>query len=284
MSGDIIFENLIDKINLSSNNINEYFKNSDLYNTNIYDILSKIPKYNIIIYILIIFLIFNFIGRLTIRLNEILIFLVCTVLIYILIKKDYTDFINFTGDKKLQLDYLHKLIFNNKEYDFSSSLNTIIKPPDSVHLSYLYLNPVIVQFYYDMRQQTRYNISSYVNSVIHSNNVIGLDYQSRIGINRSYLNYQLAIDETKKALNELNSVIYKIPSTIVNYKKFNKCIIVLHQLLNKHILDMSILFKNDNKTNDINSNSMPNNFYDEYFIISSDDTKMKGYMPVFNMY
>lgn len=282
--GDIIFENLIDKINLSSNNINQYFEKIDLYNTNIYDILSKIPKYNIIIYILIVFLIFNFVGRLTIRLNEILVFLISIVLIYLLTKKDYTNFIKYTNDKKLQLDYLHKLIFNNKEYDFSSNINTIVKPVNSVHISYLYLNPLIVQFYYDMRQQSIYNISSYINSVVHSNNVIGLEYQSSIGINRTYLNYQLAIDETKNALNELNSVIYKLPSTIVNYKKFNEGIIILHQLLNKHILTMSTLFKNDNKTKEINLDKMPNDFYDDYFIISADDTKTNDYISVFNMY
>ena len=51
MSGDIIFGNLFDKINLSSNNINEYFKNINAYNTNIYDILTTIPKHNILMYI-----------------------------------------------------------------------------------------------------------------------------------------------------------------------------------------------------------------------------------------
>ena len=54
---DIIFQNLFHKINLSTNNINSYFENIDYYNTNFYDILSKNPKYNLIIYILIVFLI-----------------------------------------------------------------------------------------------------------------------------------------------------------------------------------------------------------------------------------
>ena len=60
--------------------------------TNIYDIYTKIPKSNIIIYILIIFILFNFISRLEIRLNDIMTFLVSVILIYILLKKDYTQF------------------------------------------------------------------------------------------------------------------------------------------------------------------------------------------------
>ena len=47
---------------------------------------------------------------------------------------------------------------------------------------------------------------------------------------------------------------------------------------------MSKIFKNNNKVNDINIYSMPDNFFEDYFVISDDDTKMKGYMSVFNMF
>ena len=280
----IIFENIINKINDSTQNINSYFENIDIYNTNIYDIIDKIPKYNIIIYIFIIFLIFNFVSRLNIRLNEILTWIICILLIYFLIKKDYTQFILYTQDKKKQLNFLHKLVFNNKDIDYAKINNIIVKPIGNDQKSYLYLNPLIVQFFFNIREYSQYNISSYINSIIYANNVIGLDYQSKIGINRMYLNYESAIEETKKSLNELNSVIYSIPSTVQSYNKFDKSVKVLHGLLNKHIYDMSILFKNENKTKEITISTMPNNFYDDYFAISSDDTKTNDYISTFNMY
>lgn len=283
MSG-IIFENIINKINDSTQNINTYFDNIDLYNTNIYDIIDKIPKYNIVIYIFIIFLIFNFVSRLNIRLNEILTWMICILLIYFLIKKDYTQFILYTQVKKNQLNFLHKLAFNNKNVDYAKINNIIVKPIGNDQKSYLYLNPLIVQFFFNIREYSQYNVSSYIDSIIHSNNVIGLDYQSKIGINRTYLNYELAMEETKKALNELNSVIYSIPSTTESYNKFDKSVKVLHGLLNKHIYDMSVLFKNENKTNDITISTMPDNFYDSYFKISADDTKTSDYISTFNMY
>lgn len=283
MSENIIFKNIFDKINESSDNINNYFKNIDKYNTNIYDIINKLPKYNLIIYIFIIFLIYNFVSKLEIRLNEILIFLICSILIYFLIKKDYSKFMQFTDNKKVQLDYIHSLIFN-KKFQYSIKLDSIMKPKNIINISYLYLNIPLVDFYYNIRENARYNISGYLNSIIHSNNVIGLDYQSEIGLNRTYLNYQTAIDETKKALNELNSCIYNLPSTVINYNKFNDSIKTLHGLLNQHILNMSKIFKNDNKIKDIDIYSMPDNFYEDYFVIADDDTKMKGYMSVFNMF
>lgn len=280
----IIFQNVIDNINSTSNNINSYFEHNDYNNTNIYDIINKMPKYNFIIYILIIFLIFHFIHKLKIGLNEILAYLVCIVLIYLLIKKDYSQFIQFTEIKKNELDFLHKLMFNNKDVDLAKQTNLIIKPAGSSQKSYLYLNPLIVTFFYNIRQFSQINISSYVNSLIHCNNVIGIDYQCKIGLDRKYLNYEMAIEESKKALNELNSLIYNLPSTKLSYIKFDDMIKILHGLLNKHILDIGILFKNQNKLVDITIHQMPDNFYDSYFFISPDDTKKKGYMSVFDMY
>jgi hypothetical protein len=279
---NIIFEGLLDKINVSINNINSYFNNADSYDRNISNIFDKLPKYNIIIYIFIIFLIFNFVNRLTIRNNEILVFLISTLLIYFLVNKDYSDFINYTNNKKLQLDFLNKLIFNNETYKVASknySLNI-----NRENISYLHLNPLIVQFFYNIRDYKDYNISAYINSILSANTVIGLEFQSNIGINRTYLNYELSIEETKKSMNELNSMIYNTPSTLLSFNKLNDSLTMLHKLLNQLLINMATKFKNDNKLNDINLHSMPDNFYDSYFIISDNDTKTKGYMSAFNMY
>jgi len=280
----IIFQNIIDKINTSSNNINSYFENRDYYNTNIYDIYTKIPKSNIIIYIFIVFIVFNFISRLEIRLNEIMTFLVSVILIYILFKKDYSEFIKYTNVKKSELDFLHKLIFNDSDVEYAKLSDTFFKPAGHNEKSFLYLNPLIVQFFYNLRNYSQINVSSYISSIIHSNNVIGLSYQSTIGLNRSYLNYELAIEETKKALNDLNSLIYNIPSTKKSYNKLEESIKILHSLLNKHISDMAVIFKNENKMGEMSIDKRPDSFYDMYFKISEDDTKTEDYMSVYNLY
>ena len=130
----------------------------------------------------------------------------------------------------------------------------------------------------------QYNISAYTMSIIHSNNVIAFDYESQIGINRKYYNYQTAIVEKEKALNELNTVIYNLPSTIVDYEKFNSTIQTLHSLLNQHLINMDTLFKNINKTKEINNSSMPDNFYDETFLIKANDMESKEYISTYNVY
>ena len=281
---NIIFDKIINKVNDATVNINSYFNNIDYFNTNIYDIIEKIPKYNVVIYIFIIFLIYNFISRLNIRLNEILSFLICIILIYYLIKKNYSQFIKYTEVKQNQLNFLHDLIFENKDYEYASVNNLLVKPVGKDKKSYLYLNPAIVDFFYNLRNYSSLNISAYVNSVIHCNNVIGLDYQSKIGIDRKYSNNQLAIEESDKALNSLNCDIYNLHSTINSYNKFDKSRIILQGLLNKHIEDMGTLFKNENKTQEINIGMMPDNFYDEYFKIKANDINTPEYIPIYNIY
>jgi hypothetical protein len=278
----IIFQNIYDKVSNSASNINNYFDNIDYYNNNIYDIIDKLPKYNIIIYIFIITIIYAIISRFQIRLNEILTFLFCYLVIYLLLNKDYKEFIKYTQYKKDQLNFLHKLMFNNNwEY---AKHNSVISKANKNKKSYLYLNPVIVELFYNIREYSQYNVTSYVNSLLHCNNVLGIEYEANIGLDRDYLNYEMAVQETKKALNELNSIIYNLPLDKISYKKLKKSTTLLHELLNKNIKNISVLCKNDNKKTEINMFSKPDNFYDDYFIISSDDTKTSDYNSTFNMF
>jgi len=198
-------------------------------------------------------------------------------------KKDYTNFINYTIVKKNELDFLHKSIFNDTDIQYAKSTNTFIKPNNN-NKSYLYMNPIIVKFFHNLRNFSQLNISAYNNSIIHSNNVIGLHYQSTIGLDRNYLNYEQAIDETKKALNEFNTFIYSIYSTKYSYNKLKNSRTILHSLLNKHISDMATLFKNENKSDSINIDKKPDCFYDMYFKIDDNNTSSKDYISVYNVY
>jgi len=277
----LIFHNLIDKINNASLNINSYFENIDAYESDIYKILSKLPNYYFIIYIFTALILYNFISRYIISLNHIFILLISILIIYFLIKFNYTNFMTYTKSKKIQLDFLHKLIFDN-QYSYALKDDFIIKP--NIQKTYLYLDPLVIDFYYNIKEYSQYNISSFVKSIIHCNNILSIIYEARIGLNRKYLNYQTVIYETKNALNELNSVIYNTPSSVITFNKFKNSISILHKLLNKHIYDLGNLLKSNNKLDDINLHKMPDSFYDEYFIISPNDTETKNYQSTYNMY
>lgn len=279
---DLIFQNLLDKINLSSVNINSYFKNFQYYNLDAFNILTQLPPYFILIYILIVFLIFNFCSKFNIRLNDIISLLISIIVIYFLIRTNFKKFTDYTKLKEIQLEFLHKLIFENDQFSFALKDDFIIKPKKDK--TYLYTDSLLIDFFYNIREYSQYNITSFARCIIHCNNILGLCYQAKIGINREYLNYETIIYETKLALNELNSVIYNTPSNLISFNKFRNSILTLHKLLNQHIYDIGLLFKSKNKLEDINLYKRPDNFYDEYFFISPNDTETKNYISVFDMY
>jgi hypothetical protein len=278
----IIFQNIYDKLNESTQNINDYFNDIDFYNKNIYILFQKLPKYNIIIYIFIIFIIFNFISKFNIRLNEILSLFISIILIYFLMEKDYTSFILFTNTKKKQLKFLHNLMFDNNNWITITNNYFISKPFNSPEKSYLYLNPLIVQLFYNIKNYSSFNISSYVNSLFHCNNVLGIEYEVSLGLNREYLNYETAQFEKDNDLNELCSDIYNIPHADTG--KYRSVIKTLHSLLASHMYNISQLLKNKNELNPITVDSVPNDLYDIDFFIKKDDTHTPGYMSVFNLY
>jgi len=278
----IIFQNIYDKINNASENINYYFNDLDLYNKNIFTLFDRLPKKYLLIYILIIFLIFNFISRFNIRLNELFALFISIIVIYYLMEKDYTSFILFANTKKRQLKFLHKLMFDNNDWITITNNYFIAKPFNSPEKSYLYLNPLIIQFFYNIKNYSSFNISSFVNSLFHCNNIIGIEYEISIGLNRDYLNYENAIYEKDNALNELSSVIYNLPNAELN--KYKDAIKILQSLLLSHIYNISELIKNKNKLNEITVETMPDDSYETNFKIKCDDTHTLGYMSVFNLY
>lgn len=281
---NIIFQNVIDKFVSSSNNINSYFENFDNYNTDFYKIFVKIPQYNLIVYILIIFLIFNFVMRFDVKLNQIFALLICIIVIYFLVRSNYDNFIQYTSDKKVQLNFLHKLMFDDKNVEYARTRDIFIKPNGKNEKSYLYLNGALVQLFFNNRQYSQYNIIAYTNSLVHCNNVIALDNQSTIGLNRTYLNYELAVEESKKALNEFNSIVYMLPHSFNTFNNFDKSVKILNGLLNKHLENMESIFKNENKLNELTIDSKPDNFFDNYHNIAANDTNSKNYISIFNQY
>ena len=100
-----------------------------------------------------------------------------------------------------------------------------------------------MEFYYNIRSFINYDISSYINSLKSTNNVLELSFQSKNLKQRLKENYEEAIIEKNNALNYLSYCTFSIPINNISYKKYKESINILHQRLNAHIENMSILFK-----------------------------------------
>ena len=150
--------------------------------------------------------------------------------------------------------------------------------------SYFFYFPLIVTFFYNIREFLKYNSSSYINCLLHCNNVIGLVYESNIKFEPDYSNYEDAVNESRYALNELNSLIYNLPSTVNNYNKLNDSLTTLQKLLNTLVIKLGIILKEKNKYKDIDMYSRPDNFYYKIIDVDANNMNLKSYINIFDMY
>lgn len=281
----IIFSKIYNTSYEVMNNINDNLNNNNKFKTDAIDLLFEMPGYYIVIFIFISFLIYFVYSKLNIRLNDILIFLIIVLFFYVMLKANSKIFYNFIKEKDVKLNFLHKLMFNSKNWTNHNTNNNInILPSGYFKKSYLYLNPNIIDLYYNIRDYSQYNVEAYVNSLIHTNNVLKLSYEAKKLQNNDYNNYTIAIDEMNKSLNEFSTFVYNAPLTGSSYKKIHSSILVLRSLLSGELEDMDIIFKNNNKTEELNINSYPDDFYDINFLISPNDVKDINYLPNYNIY
>jgi len=272
MNSSIIYHQLLDKTYNVSNQIGKTLDSSLNSTGNIYKILIQTPRYLFVFYFFIILIIWRFIHSFEIRLNEILTLFVCIIVLYFLFQKDLYEFTKYKDDKVQQLKFIHALLYDSSYWNEKNSNYTLdIQPAALVRKSYLSYDTLIVQLFYDIREYSQYNMDSYILSIIHSNHVIGLEYETTIGLNREYENYTIAISETKKALNYLSSIIHQLPLSYMTYNKFKKSVELLHQLLNHHLDKMAGIFKNENIQNGLDISKKPSDMYEMYFKISGKD-------------
>lgn len=272
---ELIIRKIIGDIGKSSQVIIDNFDKLIRSNGNIYTTIDNIPNYNKLYYVFIFIGILYLTTRYDIKLNFILGLLLSVILIHYLISRDNVLQDNFIDDKDLQLKFLNNLLFDNNDKYVTSVINDNFNIQPPFEQSYLYLNPLIIQFFYNTRENSQYNLSNYISSLSKINDILALSFQMNIGVENPYQNYKTIKKLYNDALNSYHSIIYSLPSDKIVYKKFNSSLKILQSLLIKHLDDAAVICKLKNNKEDININTLPNSILDSD--ISEDDTKTEGF-------
>ena len=126
----IVFSKIYNKSYEVMNNINDSIINNNKFKTDVVDLLFEIPSYYIVIFIFISFIIYFIYSKLTIRLNDILIFLIIVLFFYVMLKVNSKVFYNFIQEKDVKLNFLHKLMFNSKNWSNNNTTNNLNVSPE----------------------------------------------------------------------------------------------------------------------------------------------------------
>jgi hypothetical protein len=283
---DIVLDRFLFNSNDANNKISNFIENKDEYFTDIYKVLSTIPNNYILQYFFIIICTYAFFKNREIRLNEILVFLICLVLIYILSQRNYSDFFKFTKTKRNEIKFLDKIMYDGIKTIKGdiSDFNTYELSNTHLKKSFLYYSPLIVSLMYNLKSYIQFNIQSYSSCLYHINDFLKLCYQANVLSDNLVENYESLIILKNSALNELSTLIYSINTSTVTYNKLSDSVNLLHELLNRHIDAVSKLFQ-DRVSYDTNSdNYIPLDVFEKHIRVSPNDMKINNYQPSYNLY
>lgn len=280
---DFVFSRYYNDLNIVQKQIINYFEKFDIYNSNVYQILDQIPNYNIVYYFFIIAGIFFILNFYDIKIKHVFILLICILVIGYLIQKDFGDFNTYISHKKDQLRFINKLCFDGEIYkNYGPSDDMNIFP--SIQKSYIYRNPLIVEFYYNIREFTQYNLSSYVASVLHTNNVMRLHNNVKIGLDNPYQNLDIMKSEMTKSLDALESTIYNTPEVPIALNKLKNAVNALQSLLLNYIVEVEQICQKKNKDDGVNYYIKPDDQLNSQFEVSANDTNTRDYNPAYNLF
>lgn len=279
---ELIIRKIIHNVGKSSQIIIDNFDKLIQSNESIYSIIQTIPNNKIIIYGFILVIVIFFITKIDIKLNLLFSCFIAGLIINYMISRDNVIQKNFIDVKDTQLKFLNNLLFYDDDTYITSVINEKFNIDPPFKQSYLYLNPLIVEFFYNTRENSQYNLSNYINSLRCINSMLGLNYQLNMKLENPYQNYDNMKKLYKEALNNYHSIIYSLPSNKVVYNKFNNSLNILQSLLIKHISDAKIICKMKNSKEDNNISTIPDTILDDD--VGPNDMNIKGFSENYSFF
>ena len=268
MNNEIILSKLIERISNTTTSPHSNIDTTDGRELFSYKNISNTSNNELFIYFIIVILVFFGISKYTISLNIIFSIIVSYGLLYFILSKD---------------NYIKEIYNNNTELKLRFLENLMINKSDNQQLtSYLYLNPPIIEFYYNTRENITYNMSNFRESLISVNNMLMLDEQSK-DLNNPFSAYISIQELSTETLNHYQSIIHSMPYNKEVFDKFNKSLSILQSLLLNIVNNVKKKCQNKNKRN-ITTDTIPDSILANESVIKSDDTKSYKYSNNYNFY
>ena len=139
--------------------------------------------------------------------------------------------------------YFLNTILSDSSYN--SKNNTLTENDNFIDLnnysvkSYLYKNPICVQFYYNNKELIKYSIYNFQQSLKSINAMILINEQIQLNVNNLKNQYDELLLLQNLCLNYFQSIIYSLPTSNLTDSKFTESLNILQEITN-NIIDKSI--------------------------------------------
>jgi len=167
-----------------------------------------------------------------------------------------------------KLSFLNSILFEDNEEPFNQ-------------ISFLEYEPKLTDFFFDIKYYIDDNLTAYRKSLLATNNILryGYNLENNLMQQPEQL-YTLILQEYKEALNNFQSLIYKLTSHQVNNDLFQRNMEKLKNLLDKQLEKAKIKIKDGYNKYDLNIWSLPNPNNLEL----ANDIKDKNYSPHYSFF
>jgi hypothetical protein len=212
---------------------------------NIYNSVSNVYSKDIFGYIVLIIVILFGFSFIEINIAQLLGFAIGVIIILFMIQRDVETINTFTVDNENKLKFLDGFLLILDDNIITSVIDIeeqSVKP--LIMRSYLKLDPIIVNFLYDMREYMFYNASAYRKIILNINNML-LHYtrvkhpkkEHDAKYNKKY-NYDIIVEMRDSALNNLHSLIHTNVSAEKDNKKHSQAIKMFQRILEGYVSEV----------------------------------------------
>jgi len=233
------------------------------------------------------FIIFGYFLHSNITIGVLFGFILVVCIYYIFIEKEKENIKLYVNNKQGQLDFLNNILSDNNTSAVDGAMNIskyYINTDFRRTKSYLYLNPVVVEFYYSMRRNSQWSFLNYQRSLQCVNLLIFLKEQILNGLAYRKYQYKELLDLRKECLNYYQAIIitYPVSETPLtgNTVKFNESMKILQDLTQNIIDEAAKKIEEQNVVSGINTEYTPIHLSGP----APDDTKTRDYNDHFDFF
>lgn len=226
---------------------------------NIYENLKLISAEKIFSYIILFIVITVIIHSLSIETKHIFGIIISIIVLYLYIQKDTQDQLDTDEEYKLKYSFLNQFLFIDKPFlVYDGSENSNLYVADNEHpVSYLLESRVLVNYLYMIRDYATIHPPAYSALLHNVNNLLKNRIQLEKGLFNCAQTIDIVVDEQKDALNNFQSIIYRLPSTDHSNKRYESDFKLLSEILEAEIDHMRNICQIDQDEEVINNLDRP---------------------------
>ena len=252
-----LIQELFNRISTSSYLTSEHYELIRDFSGNIYDAINVLPKERIFMYISYSIVILLIATNMNVGLNHIFAFLVTVIFVYMYIQKDVKEKVLINEDNQLKEKFLNEFLFTHQIFaKFDDDPESALKYPDQP-ISYLFKSRIIVNFLYDIRDYCIAHPPAYHSVLKNVNDLIKIRVQMENGVINCKEMIISAKEKRNAALNNFQSIIFRIPSTDTSNKLFQTRLKLFGELIEAEYKYIFELCNVDNNTHSLNVRSKP---------------------------